>query len=259
MKEQEYPYMFEEEEHHWWYAGMRAIALSLLPPEDLPKGAHVLDAGCGTGYNVGWLERHYGAVVTGFDFSPHALNFCRMRGAPSLVRADAVSLPFSSDTYDLVICFDVITHLKDERARAAALRELLRILRPGGRLMIRVPAYKFLKGGHDAAVMANHRYGRSELGEAAAAAGFRVLRLTGANTILFPVAVLWRMMKKIGLAPEGSDVRSTTRGNRGFNRALTSILSLEAAILRRCSFPFGLSLFLLAAKPFREGVQSGTP
>ena len=99
------------------------------------------------------------------------------------------------------------------------------------------------------AVMANHRYGRGELGAAAASAGFRVLRLTGANTILFPVAFVWRMMKKIGLAPGGSDVRSTTRGNQGFNRVLACVLEFEAAILRRHNFPFGLSLFLLARKP----------
>jgi SAM-dependent methyltransferase len=249
MEEQEYLHMFEQEVHHWWYVGMRAITRSLLPPTDSLRGIQVLDAGCGTGYNLGWLKDQYGAVVTGFDFSPRALDFCRKRRAGSLVCADAALLPFASGVYDLVICFDVITHLENESARSGTLREFLRILRPGGHLMIRVPAYKFLRGSHDAAVMVHHRYGRRELDHAVDAAGFRVLRLSGANTILFPAAVLWRMMKKIGLAPEGSDVRSTTRGNRTLNGALTYVLKCEAAILRRCNLPFGLSLFILAEKP----------
>lgn len=255
MEKPEYLHMYEEEGVHWWYAGMRMIALSLLPPASFPAGARVLDAGCGTGYNLSWLRRHYGAAVTGFDFSPHALNFCRMRGERTIVRSDAVSLPFPGNTYDLIICFDVITHLKNESGRAAALSEFLRVLKPGGCLMIRVPAYRLLRSGHDTAVMVHHRFGRRELGTAVASAGFKLLRLTGANTILFPVAVIWRMLKRVGLAPRGSDVRSTTRGKQGFNRTLLHALKIEAVFLRRFSFPFGVSMFLLAAKPFQKSVD----
>jgi SAM-dependent methyltransferase len=249
MEEQEYFHMFEEEVHHWWYVGMRAVTLSLLPPSDFLRGARVLDAGCGTGYNLDWLREKYGAAVTGFDLSPRALEFCRTRRADSLVSADAAFLPFTSNVYDLVICFDVITHLKDGSARIGALQEFLRVLKPGAHMMIRVPAYNFLRGSHDRAVKVIHRYSGKELSHDVTAAGFHVLRLTGANTILFPAAVLWRMMKRIRLAPGGSDVRSTTRGNRLLNRALTCVLQSEAAILRRCNLPFGLSLFVLAAKP----------
>jgi len=240
--------MYEQEGLHWWYAGMRSITSSILPPDSLPPNPLALDAGCGTGYNLGWLRQKYGAVVTGFDFSLHALEFCRQRGEHALIRADAALLPLPSNVYDLVLCFDVLTHLRGEPARSRALREFLRILKPGGRLLLRVPAYRFLRSGHDDAVMAYHRYGRKELGAAAAAAGFQIQRLTGANTILFPLAVFWRVLKKVGLAPDGSDVRSTTRGRDGLNTALTSVLRLESMMLRHCSFAFGLSFFLLATK-----------
>ena len=220
----------------------------ITAPGFLTRSDSVLDAGCGTGYNLGWLKRQYGARVTGLDFSPQALDFCRRRGEDSLVRADAASLPLSDNAYDLVLFFDMITQLKNEPARARALGEFLRFIKPGGRLMLSVPAYKFLRSGHDDAVQTYPRYGKSELGDATAAAGFRLLRLTGANTILFPVALTWRFLKRMGLAPEGSDVRATTRGRDGLNRGLASVLRFEAAILRRHGLPFGLSMFLLAVK-----------
>jgi hypothetical protein len=154
----------------------------------------------------------------------------------------------------LVVSFDVLTQLKDEFARTAALREFQRVLKPGGRLLLRVAAYEWLRSSHDTVIMTYHRYGRRELREASMNAGFRLLRLTNANAILFPAAALWRILKKAGLAAAGSDVRANTRGNDRLNRAMSSILRLEAAILRRsnCNFGFGLSIFLLAAKSLRE-------
>ncbi len=260
MDEKEYLHMYEEEEHHWWYAGMRAVVLSLLPPVFLPVTPVVLDAGCGTGYNMGWLKRRYGAGVTGIDFSLQALDLCRRRGERALVRADAASLPFRSDVFDLVVSFDVLTHLKDEPARAAALKEFLRVLKRGGQLLLRVAAYEWLRSSHDAVIMTHHRYGRRELRDAAVDAGFRLLRLTSANTILFPVAVIWRGLKKAGLAPAGSDVRAITRGGDRLNQSLTSVLETEAAILSsgRFNFAFGLSIFLLAIKPL-NGVRLHLP
>ena len=248
MDKMEYVHMFEEEENHWWYVGMRSIVLSLLPPAALPSNPRVLDAGCGTGYNMAWLKQKYGASVTGFDYSALGLEFCLRRGEYSLSRADAASIPFSSGIFDLVVSFDVLTQLKDETARNAALREFQRVLKPRGRLLLRVAAYEFLRSSHDEVIMTYHRFGKKELRDSAINAGLRPIRLTGANTLLFPVAALWRILKKAGLAPAGSDVRSITRGSNGLNRAMINLLKLEAAILRRGDFPFGLSIFMLAEK-----------
>jgi SAM-dependent methyltransferase len=250
MEEREFLHMYEEEERHWWYIGMRSIVLSLLPPASFAINPLVLDAGCGSGFNIDWLRRQYGARVIGFDYSPYSLEFCSRRAERDLVRADAASLPFTQNVFDLVVSFDVLTHLKDESARCAALAEFQRVLKPGGTLLLRVAAYEWLRSSHDAEIMTYHRYGRKELRDAVMNAGFHILRLTSANTFLFPVAAVWRILKKVGLATSGSDVRSNTRGGSRTNQAMTAVLNLEAAILRRqnCNFGFGLSIFLLAAK-----------
>jgi SAM-dependent methyltransferase len=250
MNPKEYLHMYEEEERHWWYVGMRAIVLALLPPDCLPANPLILDAGCGTGFNMGWFRQHYNARVTGIDYYPQALDFCRRRGEHALARADAESLPFSADVFDLVVSLDVLGQLKDESARGAALREFFRVLKPQGCLLLRVAAYERLRSSHDTEIRTYHRYGRKELRDAAVAAGFQPLRLTCANTFLFSAAALWRVLKKAGLASAGSDVRARTRGSSRLNRAMTFILKMEAAILRRriSSFRFGLSIFLLAAK-----------
>ena len=251
MKENEYLHMFEEEEDHWWYAGMREVIRSLVPPASLPENPRMLDAGCGTGYSMGWFRVHYDARITGFDYYPQGLAYCRRRGERELVQADAARLPFTKDTFDMVTSFDVVSHLATDSSRAQALCEFLRVLKPGGRLLMRVPAYEWLKSSHDEDVMTYRRYSARELGAALTRAGFRPLHLTFANTILFPAAVCWRMLKKAGLAPAGSDVRAGTRGARWMNNALLAILKTEAAVLRTggLRFPFGLSLFAVAGKP----------
>lgn len=248
MKEKEYLHMFQEEESHWWYAGMRTIVLSLLSPAAVSANSFVLDAGCGTGFNMGWLKRNYAARVVGIDYSPLALDFCRRRGEHPLAQADIARLPFPADVFDLVVSLDVLSQLKDESARAAALSEFQRVLKPAGRLLLRVAACQALRSSHDEEIMTYHCYGRRELRRAATNAGFRPLRLTNSNTFLFPAAAVWRILKRAGFVPAGSDVRASTRGGRWLNRVMKHLLGTEAAILRHGSFILGLSIYLLAAK-----------
>lgn len=237
--------MSQVEDRHWWYRGMREITGALLGP---PEGRlEILDAGCGTGGTTDWL-RHYGRV-TGFDHSSLALDRARDRlaaeYAPWLSQSSVASLPFADGAFDLATTFDVLYHraVGDD---VAALRELARVLRPHGRLLIRLPAFDWLRGAHDLAVHTERRYTAGSLRRKLSEAGFDVARLTYANTVLFPFAVAKRLAERD--APAG--VSDLDVPPPPVNRVLLSILEVEAAWLRLGSLPFGLSVFAVAERVY---------
>jgi SAM-dependent methyltransferase len=241
MNSAEYARMYEAEERQWWYAGMRAISLALLAPE-LPRGRLAfLDAGCGTGVNLALLGRLGSAF--GVDISEEAIAFCRSRGVVA-ARGSVLELPVKSATVDAVTSFDVLYHswVTDD---LRAMREMARVLRRDGLLLVRVPALKLLWGAHDAAVHSRHRYTRGELEALLAHAGLTLLRSSYANCFLFPVLLARRTLDRV-LGRQGSDV--------GFLPAplewgFRSLLEVEAWLIGRgVSLPIGASLFALARK-----------
>lgn len=245
MNVAEYQRMYEAEERQWWYAGMRALSLALLA-DPLAKLARegralrILDAGCGTGNNLVHLAR-YGRPV-GVDLSQEALVFCRTRGVAA-ARAALLNLPFRDGAFDCVTSFDVIYHrwVEDD---AAAVREMARVLRPGGLLLVRVPALRILWGAHDEAVHSRHRYTRGEVRRLLGGAGLQVMRATYANTILLPLVAVRRGLDRL-TGRHGSDV--------GFlpaplEWAFGSALRAEARWVRRLPLPLGSSVFALARK-----------
>jgi len=242
MDSSEYAAMYQAEESHWWYVGMRRITASILAAH-VPPGNHllILDAGCGTGGNLLLLER-YGETI-GLDVSALALSLCQRRGLDRLVRGSVTSLPFSDGVFHLVTSFDVLYHSAVEDDKAA-IAEARRVLRPGGWLLIRVPAYDWLRGRHDIAVHTRHRYTTTELGHKVREAGLTVVRLTYANCILFPLALAKRLGERVMPPSRGSDVGPCPPANS----QLTAILGLEAAWLRKHSLPWGLSVICLARR-----------
>ncbi len=233
--------MFAAEDRQWWYAGMRAISLALLSGSLPASGAgRILDAGCGTGRNVVALAG-YGAAF-GLDLSEDALALCRRRGARA-VRGSVLALPFQDARFSLVTSFDVLYHrwVEDDRS---AVRELARVLRPGGLLLVREPALRILWGAHDAAVQSRHRYTRAELRALLESQGFELLRLSYANFFLFPLLFVRRSLDRL-TGRQGSDV--------GFlpaplELAFGALLRLEARLLRHVSLPIGASVFALARR-----------
>ena len=245
MKPAEYRRMYEAEEAQWWYAGQRAIAAALLEPALVGRPrerTRLLDAGCGTGFNLLPLSRL--GAATGIDLAPEALAFCRERGVRA-VRASLLALPFSDRTFDAVTSFDVLYHawVEDDRA---AVSEMARVVRPGGLVLVRVPALRALWGAHDVEVQSRYRYTRAELVALLERCGFRVERATYCNSLLFPLLFARRTLDRL-LHRVGSDVGFLPAPLEWtFRRALLA----EAALLRAgLSFPIGTSVLALARRP----------
>jgi SAM-dependent methyltransferase len=236
----EYERMYEAEERHWWYAGQRTIALALLDHAldgDRP-GRRFLDAGCGTGNNLVHLARRGRAV--GVDLSEDALRFCRTRGVAA-AKAEVQALPFPPAAFDCVTSFDVIYH-RGVTDDAAAVAEMARVLRPGGLLLLRVPALRMLWGAHDEAVHSRHRYTRAEVEALLRGAGLEVLRASYCNTLLFPLLALRRGVDRL-TGRHGSDVAFLPAP---LEWAFRHLLLLEARMLTAVSFPIGASVVALA-------------
>jgi SAM-dependent methyltransferase len=236
----EYDHIARLESQHWWYVGMRQIAEGIVRRIGLPPQAQILDAGCGTGGGLRWLASI--GRPTGIDFHPLAVQYAIQKSA-RVARASVQAVPFPSEAFDCVTSFEVLYH----RAVAddgAALCELARVLRPGGWLLVRVPAHDWLRGAHDRQVHTRHRYSARELREKIERAGLKVKRLTPVGMVLFPLAVLRRLAQR-DLRQAQTDV---TLPSPLLNQLLTRLLAAEGRWLRRFNLPFGLSLLALAQK-----------
>lgn len=225
---------------HWWVVGMRRIVLELAGP----LHGRVLDVGCGPGWHLGELPP--GATGVGLDRDA-AHVFYR-----PLVQGDAGRLPFADHSFDRVLALDLL----DQRAvqPPAALSEMSRVLRPGGLLVLRVPANPWLHGPHDEAWGGVRRFSYEQLAGLVRGAGLTPKRLTYANTLLFPAAVASRLLARAGVGG-GDDLHILPDP---LNRVMLSVLNAEARWLRRHDFPFGLSLLCTAkcdASPARSGPE----
>jgi SAM-dependent methyltransferase len=184
MEQDFYRAYYELEGRHWWFLGRRKLFLRIIeeqyPPSVRPLA--VLDFGCGTGAFLEHLERF--GTVSAVDADPSAVSFCHARGRSEVVVAPSgAPLPFPDDAFDLVTSLDVIEHIDDD---VAALAELRRVLRPGGRLLIAVPAYAFLWGKQDEVSHHRRRYTARTLTRALGEAGFGINARATSTRSCFP-------------------------------------------------------------------------
>ena len=194
MQQHAYQVMYEIEDAHWWYRGRRRIIAGLLEEicrEFNDARPRILDVGCGTGANLQLLEKF--GDVEGIDVSEEALAFCRERGHTNVRHGAAEQLPFDDGSFDIVTALDVVEHLDDD---LASLKEMRRVVKPGGRVVLFVPAFMFLWGIQDEVSNHRRRYKLSELTRVVREAGFSIERATYANIIFFAPILLVRTVMR---------------------------------------------------------------
>src|SRR5947209_13202707 len=239
--------MLEVDEHHWWYRGRRKIVRAELDRLPLPAGARVLDAGCGSGRTLQELTGY--GDVSGIELDPDAAEVAASKGCGEVRVGRLEELPWEDGTFDLITCLDVIEHTPDDRVTLAELR---RVSKPGGWLLVTVPAYQALWSLHDAANHHYRRYGRRALRLAAVETGWRISRVTSFNSILLPPAAAVRLAQR-GRRPDSGYTPQIGLGPAWLNGLLERPLRLEARWLARGgTLPAGLSLLAVLEDPGRS-------
>lgn len=230
----------EMEERHWWFVARRRILLGLLERRlGADRDLDILDAGCGGGATMEGLRRH--GRVRGMEISEEAVAFNRERGR-DVVAGAIEEMPFDDGAFDLALALDVVEHVPDD---LRALKEMHRVLRPGGSLLATVPALEVLWSAHDVANGHYRRYTLGGLRGRVESAGFEVVAATYFNTLLFPAILGARVIGRLRSKGGGSDVGEVPAP---LNRLLTETFSLERALVGRVKLPFGVSAMCLARK-----------
>ena len=243
MQQHTYPILYKVEDKHWWYVGRRRIIAGFVEEicRDIKeRRPRILDVGCGTGANLELLARY--GDVEGVDISQDALAFCRARGLESVRHGAAEKLPYEDGEFDLVTSFDMVEHLDDD---VAGLKEMRRVLRPGGRALLFVPAFMFLWGVQDDVSHHRRRYTLPQLRDVVSRAGFEVERATYANITFFaPILLVRTLMRVTGLSTDSENNINVAAFNGLFGR----LLGAESSILRRVNLPFGVSAVCVARR-----------
>lgn len=245
MKEHTYPIMFRVEQSHWWYTGRRKILADFVEAicrQVTDRRPRILDVGCGTGANLLMLSEYGDAE--GVDVSEDALAFCRERGLDKVRLGAAEKLPYEDGTFDLVTAFDVVEHIDDD---LAGLREMRRVLRPGGRVLLFVPTFMFLWGLQDDVSNHRRRYRLPELQRVLEQAGFEIERTTYANiTFFLPILAMRQLMRLTGIKADSENNINVS----ALNGVLGSVFGAESWFLKRMNLPFGVSgLCVARVKP----------
>lgn len=245
-----YASYFQHETSHWWFRWRFDLISDVLSSLANGRSLRILDAGCGTGQMLKCLESHGDAI--GLDSSSQAIGYARKRGVKQLVQGSITDPPFRDGSFDCVVALDVIEHVDDD---IGILTKLHEVVKPGGHLIVTVPAFKALWSEHDEINQHKRRYRAGELQLLIEDAGFDLQRVTYCNTTLFLPVLAMRKVKNL--------LRSLRRSRNGnadalesdlddypgpINSALYWLLKGETRLMRHTDLPFGVSILAVARR-----------
>lgn len=239
MQKIHYESIYNVELNHWWYKVRRKLIHDFFNKYMTNKPLSILDVGCGAGALMKELET-YGSV-NGVDFSETAVSFCKSRGINSVQISGIESLPFQDSSFDVVLALDVLEHIPDDKK---GVREAVRVLKPGGILILFVPAFTFLWGITDVRSQHYRRYNLKQLTDATEG-HLEILKRSYFNTFLFfPIATVRLLASVFKL-----DIKDENSMSDGFiNNVFYYIFNLERSFLKFMNFPFGVSCCIVAKK-----------
>ncbi len=246
MEKDEYKMMHDIEQSYWWFVGKQFLVKSILERYSLNrlKNDQLLDIGCGTGAILKLLQ-NYG-IAYGVELSTNAIRFLKRRDLNLVVRSDASqSIPFKENTFSAITCLDVLEHLDND---FTLLNEMVRVCKPGGHIVLTVPAFSVLWSPHDAALHHRRRYTREQMLKKACRLNCTVLKSSYYNTALILPILVARKLKLF--FSNKQNVRSDffIHIPRLINALLTLLFVSEIRCLQFLNFPFGVSLFLVLQK-----------
>ena len=239
-----YDRMAQIDAEHWWFAARRRIVAAMIERLGLPERARILEVGCGTGSNLTMLQRFGRLDAIEPDRGARALASRRggIRVAGGLLPDEA---EIEDAAYDLIVLLDVLEHIPDD---AGTLRLLARKLRPGGRLLVTVPATPWLWSSHDVAHHHQRRYTARGLAKVLGQGGFRIVHRSHFNTVLFPLIALVRLVNRLtGRGGGGDDAMPPAP----LNAMLGALFAAERHVAVRGALPFGVSLIAVAEPTIR--------
>lgn len=220
---------------YWWHRARTELLQVVMAPH-LGNPRRTLDVGSADAPSVGWMRR--GQQHVNLDLLPDGL----VPGEG--VCGSATQLPFADGSFDVASAFDVVEHCADDRLAVA---ELVRVLAPGGRMLLSVPAYQWAWSDHDLQAGHHRRYTRPQLVRLVEDSGMHVLRATYAFGGVFPIFLAERARRRLAPPPAG-DTRLPQVSPRA-DRVLMGLCAMDARVLRRRDLPFGSSVFLAAVRP----------
>ena len=242
MEAQVYERMAELDSDHWWFVARRDILQNLIERVvQPPKNARILEIGCGTGHNLAMLSKFGRVEATEMDRTARELATKRL-GRPVTDAALPDLSAWPADHFDLVALLDVLEHVPDDRSGLVAIRERLK---PGGKLLVTVPANKWMWSAHDVAHHHHRRYGKGELRNVARECGFEVDLLSPFNSLLFPLIAAVRAAGKV----TGRESADDAMPPKPVNAILKGVFGLEAGLIGRLPLPFGVSLVAVLRRP----------
>ena len=240
MEREVYEAMAEHDERHWWYRARRQVVAELIRRKvPLPKVAKLLEIGCGTGHNLPMLGEF--GQVEALEVDPIARGMAEKRLGRTVLSSPLPALEGVPDaTYDMVAALDVVEHIPDDKA---ALEGISRVLKPGGKLLMTVPAHQWMWSAHDVVNHHQRRYSKRDFKRLVNESPLKLESIGYLNSLLFPLALAQRLASKL----TGNEDANLAPPAEPINQVLERVFALERRVIGRIPLPPGLSLFAVAS------------